>query len=255
LCLACHKPHASDLDHLLRDNPETLCLNCHAKIRERIRSAKVGHDAVLKEDKCLSCHEPHASDTNHMLKGPEASVCLSCHAKDVRSSDGRTIRSMTSKIVDSKFKHGPVKASDCTSCHEIHGSRHSSLLRKAAPKALMGRFDIKYFTLCFDCHTDQLVTEEKTRISTQFRDGEKNLHFIHVNNRGRGRSCTTCHAIHGSNQGRHISKSIFFEGSGWQMRLEFTMTPSGGTCATECHEQLDYSRKREPSLHKVGKER
>lgn len=177
-----------------------------------------------------------------MLHGNQTTVCLGCHSKKVTTQEGRTILPMTDSLLLADFQHGPVQSKDCTACHDVHGAQHDHLLKKDVTPSLTGTFDRKYYTLCFACHTEDLILQATTSTATQFRDGTKNLHFLHVQNRGRGNSCTTCHAVHGSNQGRHIARSIFYPGSEWKMRLEYTATPTGGTCLTDCHEEIPYSR-------------
>ncbi len=242
LCMACHKAHASNTSNLLRISTGKLCLGCHEEVAKGISGARSSHQAVLTGSRCLSCHLPHASGQRHLLKSDQATVCLGCHSKPVEANDGRKIPSMTASVLDARFEHGPVQARDCTSCHDVHGSQHAHLLREASPNEMKGAFDKKYFSLCFSCHTSELVTEKTTRISTQFRQGDRNLHSLHLEKQGHGNTCMTCHAIHGSNQGRHISRSIFYPGSTWKMRLDYTPSPSGGTCLTDCHEEIPYSR-------------
>jgi len=47
-----------------------------------------------------------------------------------------------------------------------------------------------------------VVTEPETRTLTNFRDGARNLHFLHVNKAVRGRTCRACHEVHASKQPR-----------------------------------------------------
>jgi hypothetical protein len=69
-----------------------------------------------------------------------------------------------------------------------------------------------------------------------------NLHFIHVNRDRRGRTCRTCHDLHGSNLPRHLAETVPFEGSGWAMPIGFRATGTGGACAPGCHEPQTYDR-------------
>jgi hypothetical protein len=87
-----------------------------------------------------------------------------------------------------------------------------------------------------------MVLEEKTASLTNFRDGDRNLHFVHVNRDDKGRSCKTCHAIHGSNLPNHMASEVPFEGSNWSMPIEFEKTTGGGKCAPGCHVPKTYTR-------------
>lgn len=77
---------------------------------------------------------------------------------------------------------------------------------------------------------------------TNFRDGDLNLHYLHVNRDKKGRSCRTCHEIHGSDLPAHVATSVPFEGSGWPLPIGFKKTPSGGSCAPGCHKPYGYDR-------------
>jgi hypothetical protein len=86
------------------------------------------------------------------------------------------------------------------------------------------------------------VLQPKTTTLTGFRDGDKNLHYLHVNRDDKGRSCRSCHDIHGSNLPKHLASAVPFEGSSWAMPIEFEQTKDGGSCAPGCHKPRSYSR-------------
>ena len=91
---------------------------------------------------------------------------------------------------------------------------------------------------CFDCHDERLVLDA---ISTEtgFRNGKENLHYFHVN-REKGRTCRACHQEHGSNQPKHIRSVVPF--GRWEMKLDYTITETGGGCSTGCHVPKKYDR-------------
>jgi len=241
-CLGCHGVHATDFGgHLIAPAAE-LCLSCHKDIKTQVDNASVSHGAAVTGDRCLSCHDPHASDRIMMLRTDLAHICLECHGKSVEAFDGRTIPDMTRMIEGQVFEHGPVEAGDCAACHNIHGAQHARLLRKPAPAVLLGRFDIRNYALCFDCHTSALVLDERTTTSTQFRQGDRNLHYLHLKKDRNQRTCTSCHAVHGSSQPRHMADHVSFEGSSWRMPIGFVLREDGGSCAPGCHEVLTYTR-------------
>ena len=63
-----------------------------------------------------------------------------------------------------------------------------------------------------------------------------------MNREKKGRTCRTCHEIHGSNLPAHVAETVPFEGSGWALPIGFEKTDTGGSCATGCHQKLAYSR-------------
>ena len=95
------------------------------------------------------------------------------------------------------------------------------------------------FTLCFDCHDTDLLNVEKTTVGTEFRSGDRNLHFVHIN-KEKGRNCTTCHDIHAANNTKLIATTVKF--GRWDMPLNYLENENGGTCATGCHKERSYAR-------------
>jgi hypothetical protein len=116
-----------------------------------------------------------------------------------------------------------------------------NLLKKYFPDKFYAKFDIGNYALCFSCHDQQLVLKANTTL-TNFRDGDKNLHFVHVNRDEKGRTCKTCHEVHGSDLPKHMAATVPFEGSNWPMPINYTEKPDGGTCAPACHAEKTYSR-------------
>lgn len=241
-CLACHAPHASNQKGLLTERVETLCLSCHDDVRQLVNDAVVTHDAVRSKRHCLTCHTPHAADNARMLATDQSDTCLQCHDKPVTAHDGRTIPNMTDVIRNSPFKHGPVKSNQCGACHAVHGARYARLLKEINPELLVGSFNIQNYALCFSCHTQNLVLEQRTTVATEFRNGDLNLHYVHVKKGDRARSCGTCHRVHGSDLPYLMADSVAYQGSDWIMPVKFVATPDGGSCAPGCHEPLSYSR-------------
>lgn len=239
-CLACHAPHAAEHKSLLVAQPRSLCIACHADVGKEVSGAVVSHDPLLKGDQCATCHDPHASEHPAMLRDSQARVCLSCHDKQVKAADGRPIPAMAESLASSPVVHGAVRRGDCSACHSVHGSSHAKLLRAANAPALSGPYDIRNYALCFACHDKDLASGPG---NTQFRDGVRNLHEVHLNAGTKSRGCATCHAVHSGDLPRLIAKNVNYEGSGWVMPMEFKLTADGGSCAPGCHEPLSYSRR------------
>jgi hypothetical protein len=97
------------------------------------------------------------------------------------------------------------------------------------------------YALCFQCHNNEIATKEFTDTLTGFRNGNLNLHYLHVNSE-KGRSCKACHEIHAGNQEKHIAREVPYGKSNWMLPVKFTKTESGGTCVTGCHKEKPYDR-------------
>jgi predicted CXXCH cytochrome family protein len=243
-CTTCHNPHTSENPKILKASIEQTCLTagCHDKIGAAIAAAPVKHSAVSTANACANCHDPHFSNEPHLLAGRTDALCMTCHDRDVKTKDGRTVASMKETLTKSEFLHGPIRAGNCSACHDPHGAEHGALLSRAFPQSFYTRFDIKKYDLCFTCHQPDLVLTDKTVNLTNFRDGEKNLHFVHVNRDEKGRSCKSCHDIHGSNLPNHIASEVKFEGSKWAMSMDYRKSETGGTCTPMCHKTKSYDR-------------
>ena len=238
-CLACHSPHTSATKGLLAASPGEMCVTCHADVGSAIAGAIVSHDPVLKGEQCIRCHDPHASEQIAMLRDTQASVCLSCHNKPVTAAAGRTILAMSPPTAD-PLSHGGVHQGECSGCHSVHGGSHAELLREVNDRVPLGPFDASNYALCFSCHDSRLA---QSASATQFRDGERNLHELHLKSGDRSRGCATCHSVHNGDRPRLISATVNFEGSAWAMPMGFAITPDGGRCGSGCHEPLEYSRR------------
>lgn len=238
-CLACHSAHTAPVKGLLAEPSRDLCVSCHKDIGETIAGATVSHDAVLKGERCVRCHDPHGSDRAKMLRADQASACLSCHDKEVKGGDGRTVASMAG-LAERAAEHEVRGHRECAGCHSVHGGSRSRLLKDVSERVPMGPFDARNYGLCFSCHDAKLAEEAG---ATQFRDGDRNLHELHLKpSDGRSRGCGSCHSVHAVGSPRLIAKAVNFEGSGWSMPMDFSPTADGGRCGGACHEPLRYSR-------------
>lgn len=243
-CSLCHDPHGSgtiyhlrtpkddDGKYIIYEKPiAELCLGCHRKldpeVAEQIEKSTVTHKPV-REGKCTECHTPHSTNYAKQLKAPLKELCFKCHP------------ALGKVINESRFKHGPVRTSDCAQCHLVHGSNHKKLLRANYSEKYQGSYDPKNFELCFSCHSAK-ITEDPRSLDTGFRDGTKNLHFVHVNRKKNGRFCITCHATHASDQEKHIRKEFTFKKK-FKITLEYTKTATGGGCVVGCHKPRQYDR-------------
>lgn len=241
-CRNCHDPHTSNFPKQLKQKQEDLCLSCHQKMKKHIEQSTDKHAALVMANGCSNCHAPHSAPEKSLLRARTDRVCFTCHDKPVRATDGRIIPNMKALLTQSKFLHGANKAGNCNACHDPHGSNQRDLLERSFPDSFYASFDVGKYELCWSCHERQLVLTAKTRSLTNFRNGDQNLHFVHVNRDEKGRSCKSCHAIHASDLPNHMASEVPFEGSNWAMPIEYQKTADGGSCAPGCHKPRTYSR-------------
>lgn len=226
-CTSCHNPHGAPHKKLLSAEGDKLCFQCHPRIGEKVEKSKVAHAPIKTEKSCASCHSPHASDNKKLLPKGGKDLCIDCHKNIIK-------KNMT-------LLHGPISGGDCTSCHDPHGAQYDRLLVKGYSSEIYVPYTEKEYELCFSCHNRDLLRYPDTSFATGFRDGEKNLHFIHVNNKDKGRNCKLCHNMHGSNRPKLISDSVLF--GKWELPLKFVKTETGGSCTPGCHKTYNYDRK------------
>ncbi len=238
-CIDCHNPHSGPYPKMLFAEKRKLCSECHEEIVELAQGAAVTHDPTTTGDECLSCHSPHASNHAPILKQPQRDLCLECHDRRLESGDDVLI-DMAARLRDSKVWHKPVTEDDCSGCHRPHGSANFRLLKKPFPASFYAKFSTADYGLCFSCHEEEIVTVESSSSVTRFRDGGRNLHFLHVNKKRRGRTCRACHAVHASSEPLHVRERVPF--GRWMMPINFERSEDGGSCQPGCHKRVRYSR-------------
>jgi predicted CXXCH cytochrome family protein len=246
-CLECHDAHTADHKSLLSfDGKMDLCLDCHDKEKEKVTHSKFKHGGVnTSQKKCLECHNPHATQHKKLLKKDPVATCLECHNKEVKSDeDGGMLMNMKKHFDENPNWHKPIKdpKKGCSACHEPHGSDNFSILKKSFTKNFYANLENKDF-FCFECHNESKITKRVIKSNennvTSFRDGEINLHQLHVNDR-KGRSCRACHDEHASKYSHLIREYTDFNGVKFPLR--FVETPEGGSCAPACHKEFAYDR-------------
>ncbi len=237
-CFDCHNPHSSKEEHLSDLKPKDLCLSCHEDTHNTITNAKLVHGAINETETCLNCHAPHASAEKKILKSPEKEMCLECHNKGIESETGN-VSAIGPHLVEGNTVHGAIEEDGCIVCHKPHTSEIQSLLNMEFPTQKYVKATVDNFELCFSCHDKALIESPITKTGTDFRDGDQNLHFVHIQN-DRGRNCTLCHDVHGTKNTYLIKKETRY--GSWDMPIEFEHTDTGGSCLTGCHKKLSYER-------------
>ena len=238
-CTGCHDPHASNAKYQLKAEGAALCATCHKAPRLDDKPA-VTHAAIAEGRQCLNCHEVHASDVKPLLRGATLPLCLSCHDRVVKTPAGEPLLNMKEWLAKNPDAHGPIRDQDCVSCHQPHGSGHMRLLKLDYPPKFYSPFDPRNYELCFTCHEPDLVRIERTMTLTGFRDGDRNLHFLHVNRPEKGRTCRACHEVHSSQRPRHIREKVPF--GSWSLPVNYESLKDGGRCAPGCHVPYEYRR-------------
>ncbi len=238
-CTGCHDPHGADRAMMVKDSVPELCYECHDEIAEIVSLSDVGHDAVTMDDSCLNCHEHHVADFEHNLKQEPMDLCLTCHNKVLETESG-PIANMKRLIEENPVVHGPIMQKECTACHEIHGGDRFRLLIQDYPPQFYAPYDEDRYALCFECHEADLVTTERTDDLTNFRNGDRNLHYLHVNRQKKGRTCRACHQVHASRQPKLITESVPF--GNWEIPISYRKTATGGSCQPGCHKRYRYDR-------------
>ncbi|MFH1017217.1 MAG: cytochrome c3 family protein [Pseudomonadota bacterium] len=187
------------------------------------------HTAV-NEDSCQDCHSaskgsaPYESGARHRFdKVSVPKKCFECH----EAPQGASV-------------HEPVRGGECLSCHNPHASDQKHLLARPYSAGWYGDPTAKAYALCFDCHDEKMLLEKKTGDATEFRDGTRNLHFVHVLALPRGRSCSACHGVHAAEGAKLIPTSVPF--FGYRVPLNFRAGDKGASCFPACHEKKMYVR-------------
>lgn len=234
-CLGCHDPHQSARSRLLKADPRSsLCLGCHQQMegsltagtRHRIRDWKEG---------CRTCHAAHGSDHAKILQeAPTSRLCLSCHQEARTSVDGRTIQPIKIWFSAGKTQHEPVRKGECQQCHQVHGSE--------APRLLKDEYSEQAYGLCLNCHKKEMISHRRAQEETAFRNGETNLHYLHLVGGRKQRSCQVCHEVHASDQPKLIRATFFYKQN--ELPIRYRKTPTGGSCVSACHREMKYDRER-----------
>ena len=241
-CVACHNPHGSSEPRLLKQTSNRICFQCHADIDRKYRMSNSKHTALYKEERCGNCHTVHFAEQSNLLFKKEIDLCLGCHDQDDYSKND-AVRNVKKEIEGKEFLHGPVQEGNCSMCHDPHGGEFANLMRISYPAEFYAPYRKNLYAFCFECHDGTMLTAERTKSATDFRNGEQNLHFLHVSNERKGRSCRACHEPHASDGVKLISKKGAVFGS-WRVPIRFELSENGGSCMPGCHRKVGYDRKR-----------
>ncbi len=239
-CTACHDPHGSGVSMFLKKKSPDLCVNCHRKIGAQVGKVKVPHKPVVAPGGCSNCHSAHFSKGPKLLPSTELELCLNCHGKDNVGTPA--LKNIKTQLEGKKFLHGPIQKGECKGCHDPHGSDNFRLLRGKYPAELYATYQDGVYEACLKCHEKNLLRFAETTIYTKFRNGNRNLHVVHVGTR-KGRTCRICHQPHASDGEKLISKDGAMFGD-WKIPINFVSSSTGGSCAPGCHQKFNYDRQK-----------
>jgi predicted CXXCH cytochrome family protein len=239
-CGACHDPHASNTPMQVKEDPAKLCMSCHQNIENKVAEATHQHSVVTQDKACLTCHTPHGGDMAWLVRSEPMKMCMTCHTEPIKIDETRKVAGIPEVLRPETIKHGPIRDGNCSGCHNVHGGNVSRLLASNYPESFYQPFSIDKYELCFSCHDQQLVERPQARGLTGFRNGDVNMHYLHVNKDDKGRNCRACHSTHASTNELHIAETVPF--GQWAMPINFQKTETGGSCAPGCHRPFEYDR-------------
>lgn len=231
-CTHCHQQADQAKKHPEPGTPsfsvvKDVCQECHQTIVDYDNL----HPPVAAGD-CSACHTFHSATASLLTENRDRLLCYNCHQA-------------VTKEGDTQF-HGDVGQQKCNSCHTVHGSFFKHLLTGAYSTDFFNDYDEKQYALCFQCHKIDLLLHPNTSYNTSFRDGPKNLHYVHVNRKSRGRSCKLCHVVHSGHLPKLMADKVSF--GDWEMPVNFVINDNGGQCTPGCHAQASYDRNRRPGF-------
>ena len=238
ICAACHTSNDGDSGKLKIEG-DNLCFECHTDIKQKVNNSKNKHGAINMGG-CLGCHNPHSSVNTKLLKEKNSkTICLTCHSMSLpRDEDGKKLLNMGVHLANNPDAHGPIIWGDCAACHDPHGSNNLRILKKPFPEKSSAKFTSDGY-ICFECHEPKKITEKFTKEFTEFRNGNKNTHYLHVNQKRI--SCKVCHDYHASKDlPHHIKDETTFGPTKFSLR--FIESPTGGSCNPICHTRRYYNR-------------
>ncbi|GFE59857.1 cytochrome c [Geobacter sp. AOG2] len=238
-CTSCHNPHSSAWPNLLKQAMPDLCTGCHTETGKKIRNNKVPHKPVVSGKLCANCHTAHFSKAKGLLQADdEKSACLGCHNTDKLGTP--PLGNIKKELDGKKHLHGPIQKAQCSGCHSPHGSDFPRILAGNYPSDFYVSYKDGSYSLCMKCHDKNIFRFSETTLYTKFRNGGRNLHYVHVNT-GKGHSCRACHEPHASSGPMLISADGAKFGQ-WRIKSRFQLTPTGGSCAPGCHRRFNYDR-------------
>lgn len=238
-CTSCHDPHSSQTAKLLKTKTPDICMGCHKAMEKKLKS-KIVHKPLMQEGGCTSCHAVHFSQGRKLLSVDGVNLCLGCHNTDKLGNP--PLKNIKKEIAGKKFLHKPVAEGKCQACHDPHGNDNYRLLKGSYPADIYSPYKDGIYGLCLSCHDKDMLRFAETTLYTKFRNGKRNLHYVHVVNR-KGRTCRICHEPHASD-GEKLINATGFKFGEWDIPINLKFSATGGSCAPGCHRPFRYDREK-----------
>lgn len=238
-CLNCHTPHASSQPALQYTDPVAACLACHSGPAPTAK-----HEAPTPNPAAPvvfnAAHQQAQPDKQPVPEGTVANADTT-PPKPPASEQGPVASDLAQHL---PIAHGPVVKGECAACHDVHGGAHSRLLKANYTDNFYEPFNENAYELCLSCHDKNLLLEDHTYEATRFRDGERNLHALHVKG-DQGRTCRACHNTHASKNKAMVRETSPY--GQWMLPINFIPSETGGSCAPGCHKPKSYTRSDGPA--------
>lgn len=185
-CEACHGPASLHVGAPADNKPwipntaepaktNTVCGKCHNQVKsdkelpkwQNVSQSDYSHNThSRKKISCVSCHTGHSGETEKSLIKPEKELCLSCHASVLESAPGKK----------AEYTHSPVAMGNCSSCHDVHGTKDRRMVVNNLAKA------------CETCH----------------KSSDEKLTKAHMGYPVKDANCASCHDAHSHNKGSKL---------------------------------------------------
>jgi predicted CXXCH cytochrome family protein len=224
----------------IEEGASCISAECHSNLSKKKFVHAVGVNGFF----CTRCHEFKSRGKHIFKKMPEITrpICARCHSEEFGTPE--EVRGTPTKVIrkgQEQKKHKPFAEGRCTACHDAHQSDYYRHLKYGYPSGIYASFRLETYGLCLHCHKvfERVLTEPRTLELTNFRNGNLNLHFRHVN-KSKGRVCTICHNPHESANDRLIKDNFMFGNR--LLTINFEMTETGGKCSPTCHRLAQYDR-------------
>ncbi len=203
-CVTCHKEVTGEYSsnpHFRHDHngKSTTCESCHGPGRKHVESggdgAKIfaftGTGSKEEDDICLGCHSASLPAFKHDAHTQAGIGCVGCHSMHTFKSEKTMLKQPETKLCETC--HADVKpafelsshhkvnegALTCSDCHNPHAT-----VDKQSPMSVADQNQV-----CINCHIDAAGP------------------FVYEHPPVRTEGCISCHAPHGSENPRLLTKS------------------------------------------------
>ena len=244
-CVECHSqnfahpefdPGQKDWKPPLVDEMD--CIRCHDG---KNTFGKATAFAAASETNCVRCHPDSLAGNSH---GGEEMECNYCHESDsevhfsvTRESVGEICSNCHDDLGDDhESQHLPFADGLCSDCHSVMSPAHL-YLDGAEPST----------AACLSCHEEieVLFASPEGSALSRFSNQDLDLHRTHQKELGDLPAwCLKCHDSHGSESAVAMIRLRSLESR--KLQGDFEPSDSGGTCTTECHEDLQSEYTRSP---------